>query len=164
MTRIRSADVHDLSKINEIYNFEVIHSTATLDTDQKTLPERELWFNKQSKLGLPVLVAEENNIIIAWAALVPWSEKKGYARSAEISIYVADGFRFKGIGKALLKELLLLAKNCKLHCLLARITTDNAVSIRMHESVGFFQVGLLREIGEKFGKVRDVMILQQLIQ
>jgi L-amino acid N-acyltransferase YncA len=158
--RIRPADTFDLPKITEIYNFEVVHGTATFDTEQKTLAEQTKWFDEHQAKNLPVLVAEIDGHVVAWAALSAWSQRCAYAKTVEISIYVADGYRQKGIGKQMLKELLLAGKAGGYHAVLARITQDNVISIKMHEKLGFFQAGHLREVGEKFGRRLDVYILQ----
>lgn len=159
--RIRPAHDWDQEKIREIYNYEVLHGTATFDIKQRNAEDHKTWWTAHK--SLPVFVVEDGELVVAWAALTKWSPRAGYDRSLEVSIYVAEGFRGKGIGNLLLAELENAAKASGVHCLLARITADNAISVKMHEKQGFFRAGLLREVGFKFEKWHDVIVMQKLV-
>ena len=163
VTVIRPAGTDDLPRILDIYNHEVLVSTATYDTTPRTMPEQVEWFSHHGP-GHPVLVAEEAGSITGWASLSPWSDRPAYDRSAEVSVYVAEEHRGKGQGRLLLQALIDAARGRGHHVLLARISADNVVSIRLHEKLGFSEVGLLREVGHKFGRVLDVSIMELMLE
>ena len=156
---IRKATEKDLGPINEIYNQAVTTTTATFDTEPKTLEERRQWFEHHGPAH-PVLVAQSEAGVCGWASLSEYSPRAAYARTVEISIYISEESRGKGIGKRLLHAILAEARALGHHTILARITADNPVSVRLHENAGFEMVGTMREVGFKFGRLLDVHIMQ----
>ena len=162
MTVVRPAGADDLPRMLEIYNHEVRVSTATYATQPRTLHEQVEWFAHHGPAH-PVLVAEEDGSVTGWASLSPWSDRPAYDRSVEVSVYVAEEHRGKGHGKLLLQALIDAGRSRGHHALLARISADNTVSIRLHERLGFAEVGLLKEVGHKFGRMLDVSILELLV-
>ena len=163
LTRVRPAQAADLPRILSIYNHEVLHSTATYDTQPRTAEEHAQWFSHHGPAH-PVLAAESAHDLRGWASLSPWSDRPAYDRSVEVSVYVAEESRRRGIGKLLLESLVDAARTLGHHALLARISSDNTVSIRLHESLGFSVVGVLKEVGFKFGRMLDVSIMELLFQ
>jgi L-amino acid N-acyltransferase len=151
-----------MSRVLEIYNREVLVSTATYDTEPRSPEEQERWFSHHGP-SHPVLVVEDDSGVCGWASLSPWSDRAAYDRSVEVSEYVAEGSRGMGIGKALLEALVVEARRIGDHALLARISADNTVSIAMHAAQGFVVVGTLREVGLKFGRLLDVCIMEKLL-
>ena len=163
MLIIRKAKYEDLTGITSIYNDAIKNTVATFDTEIKTLEEQKVWF-EQHGLKNPIIVAEENNDVVGWAALSKWSNRHAYSDTAEISVYVKDTFQRKGIGKKLMQEIVKKGEKAGLHLLIARITDNNPVSIHLHESVGFSKIGVMKECGFKFGKRLDVVLMQRLYQ
>lgn len=162
---IRAAREPDLPAIAEIYNYEVEHSTATFDTQPVTVKERRRWLAAHEPTRHPVIVAEVNDAVAAWACLSSWSERCAYARAAEVSVYVHREHRGCGIGRALLLDLIARARAAGLGVLLARIcTADGPASLRLHKSVGFQRVGTMRRVGEKLGRILDVELLEHHLQ
>lgn len=159
---VRPAGTGDLPRILEIYNHEVRVSTATYDTKPRSMHEQVEWFAHHGP-DHPVLVAEEDGSVTGWASLSPWSDRPAYDRSVEVSVYVAQEHRGKGHGKLLLRALIEAARSLGHHALLARISADNTVSIRLHERLGFAEVGLLKEVGEKFGRMLDVSVMELVV-
>jgi phosphinothricin acetyltransferase len=164
--QVRPAEPKDLQSINDIYNEAVLHTTATFDTEPKQLSERMEWYKKHGG-SHPLLVAEgqgtEQGKILAWAALTVWSDKQAYARTAELSIYVHHEARSRGVASDLLPRLLAAGHQAQIRCVIARITEGNEISLKLHAQNGFEEVGILRQVGEKFGKVLNVHLLQKLI-
>lgn len=156
---IRPAREQDLPAVTAIYNEAVEHSTGTFDTEPKTLAQMAEWFAGHGD-GHPVLVAERDGKIAGWASLSAWSGRCAYARSAEVSVYVDKAARGGGLGGELLDALLRAGRAAGAKQALARITQDNEASLRLHARRGFVEVGRLRRVGEKFGRVLDVHILQ----
>ncbi len=159
---VRAAREADLPRIREIYNHEVLTSTATYDTQQRTEAEQRIWFARHGGPH-PVFVAEKGAAICGWASLSPWSDRAAYGRSAEVSEYVAVEWRRRGIGRKLLETLIDAARAHRHHALLARISADNAASIAMHAALGFFVAGTLKEVGIKFGRMLDVCIMELIL-
>ncbi len=156
---IRPATLADLKSITKIYNEAVVNTTATFDTEPKTLAKQRQWFEHHSS-GYPVLVAEFNHKVVGWASLSPWSDRCAYSETAEASIYVHKDYRGKGIGKKLTEALLEAGRKAGLHTVIARITSENTPSLRLAKALGFADIGTMREVGVKFGRRLDVCMLQ----
>lgn len=159
---IQRAGPGDLERINQIYNQAVLRTTATFDTEPKSLPDREAWFETHGPAH-PVIVAEEGAEIQGWASLSPYSGRAAYARTVEISLYVSEESRGKGIGTSLMRAIVDEARRLGHHVILARIAQGNPVSVRIHESAGFFMVGTMKEVGVKFGRILDVHLMELIL-
>lgn len=164
MANIRKAVLSDLPAITEIYNEAIENGTATFDTEVKSLENRKDWFLKRDE-NFPILVAEENKKVIAFAALNKWSEREAYSITAEVSFYVHVDFRNKGIGKKIFFELCKIAsESTNLHSLISRISQGNEASIHLHMLQHFRTIGTMQEAGRKFGKLHDVTFLQKMLR
>ncbi len=158
---IRLATEPDLPGIFFIYDREVREGVATFDTEVKTAAERQQWFADHRLPRHPLIVALEADEIVGWGSLSPWSARCAYIRTAENSVYVRAGCQGRGIGKALLADLLERGRAAGLGVIAARIVEGNPASIRLHEAFGFETVGVMRRVGEKFGRILDVRIMQR---
>jgi len=158
--RIRPARIKDLDVVTQIYNDVVLNTVATLDTEPKTIKEQEYWFTDHDSRS-PILVAEEDGLVLGWASLSRWSGRCGYCDTSEISVYVGGKYRRKGIGRSLVERILETAEEVGLHTVIARITAGSESSIRLFESVGFIHIGTLREVGRKFDTLLDVHLMQK---
>lgn len=161
MIQIRTAKLDDLKDITEIYNKAILETSATFDTQTKTLEEQKEWLKNHGSKN-PIIVAEADKKIVGWAALSQYSTKCAYSDTAEISLYVKDEYQGKGIGKKLIEGIVKGGEKAGLHTLIARITEGNKKSIHLHESVGFKHVGIYKEVGFKFGKHLDVTLMQKI--
>lgn len=161
LVTIRKATLVDLPAITDIYNEAILNTTATFDTQPKTLSEQQVWYdNHQHKH--PILVAEQGSLVVGWASLSKWSDRCAYSDTSEASIYIRKEYRGKGTGKLLLKRLIQEGKNIQLHTVIARIAGDNQASIKLFRSIGFQDIGTMKEVGCKFGKLLDVNLLQKI--
>jgi len=158
---IRKAVLDDLGTIVAIYNEAILHTVATFDTQTKTLQEQEAWFLAHGPRN-PILVAESEREVAGWASLSLWSDRCAYSDTAEISIYVAEKHQGKGIGKRLIGAIVEEGGKVGLHSAIARITEGNQISIDLHRSVGFEPIGVMKEVGRKFGKLLDVYLMQKI--
>lgn len=156
---IRTATAEDLPAIIAIYNHEVLHGVATFDTVVWMLEDRQDWFRSHESPRHPLVVAQDAGNVIGWASLSPWSDRCAYARAAEVSLYVHHEHRRRGIGRALLTELIERARRAGLRVLLARIESGGQVSLNLCRSLGFKSIGTMRRVGEKFGRLLDVELL-----
>lgn len=159
--KIRPATEADLPGIFAIYDHEVLHGTATFDTEPKSAAERLAWLRDDGQGKYPILVAERDGAIAGWARLYAWSTRCAYARAAENAVYVHREHRGRGVGGALLAELIRLAPQRGIHVLLARIVEGNPASVALHEAHGYQTIGLMRRVGEKFGRVLDVRLMDR---
>jgi L-amino acid N-acyltransferase YncA len=161
MLNLRPAKIEDLNRITQIYNEAVQTSVATFDTEPKTLEEQRAWFENHGP-KYPVFVAEADGVISGWASLSKWSERQAYSDTAEISLYVKEEFRGRGIGRRLMEAIVDEGERVGLHTVIARIAGGNKVSIHLHESLGFEHIGIMREVGRKFGRLLDVNLMQKI--
>jgi phosphinothricin acetyltransferase len=161
MLKIRKAAETDLADITDIYNDAILHTVATFDTEPRSLEKQREWFNAHGP-QFPVLVAEINGQVAGWGSLSRWSDRCAYSATAEASLYIREGERGRGTGKALITELLKEGQKAGLHTVIARIVEGNAASIHLCESLGFTYIGAMKEVGSKFGKLLDVHMLQKI--
>ena len=159
MITIRPATEADQQSMMEIYNEAVLNSNATFDTEPRTLQSQLSWF-RLHKHNHPVLIAEEESQIIGWASLSPLSERCAYETTVEVSIYIHKDFRGKGTGIKLLKIITLEGEKLGNHTIISRITGGNDVSLHIHEKLGYRHIGVMEEVGFKFGKYQDVYMMQ----
>jgi L-amino acid N-acyltransferase YncA len=158
--RLRPAVESDLAAIHEIYDEQVLHGTASFDTTPRTEAERLQWFHGWPRDRYPIIVAEKDGRVVGWGRLSPWSPRRAYDRTVENSVYVHRDFRGQGIGKLLLVELIRLGREAGLGVIIARITHENPGSIAMHKAHGFRDIGVMHRVGEKFGRLLDVHMLE----
>ncbi len=159
---IRPAAPSDAAAINDIYNDAVVHSIATFDTEPSALEEREEWIRERGD-AYAVLVAELDGRVAGWAAFKPFGGKPAYRFTVENTIYVREEEQSSGIGRLLLGRLLEVAAANGFHSVIARIAAPNPASERLHEQLGFERVGVEREVGHKFERWIDVVVMQKLL-
>jgi L-amino acid N-acyltransferase YncA len=159
MLIIRKATIQDLRAITEIYNQAVLHTTATFDTAGKTVEEQRVWFDHHGP-KYPILVAQEDKEIIGWASMSAWSDRCAYSATAEGSIYVKEGHQGKGLGRKLSEAILKAGKEAGLHTAILRIAEGNEASLKLAKLLGFKDIGVMKEVGKKFGKLLDVTLMQ----
>ena len=160
MVTIRPAALQDLEEITNIYNEAILNTVATFDTEIKTIVEQEKWFNAHGT-KYPILVAVIDKVV-GWASLSQWSDRCAYSDTAEISLYIKEQYRGQGVGKKLLAAIIQKGQEAGLHTVIARIAEGNEVSIHLHEVFGFEHIGVMREVGQKFGKRLDVYLMQKI--
>lgn len=159
---IRKATIGDLPAMLDIYNEAILNLTATFDLVEQTLEQREQWFYKFGE-QYPLIVAEDNGEIAGYCGILPYNSKEAYARTVEISIYLSDMHRGKGIGNALMKAIVEQSKELGYHTIIAGITEGNDASVHLHEKYGFKFAGKLKEVGFKFGEWQNVLYFQLLL-
>jgi L-amino acid N-acyltransferase len=160
---IRKAMLADIPAITEIYNEAILTTDATFDNEPKTITEQNKWFQAHGAKN-PIVVAEINSEVVGWASLSEWSTRCAYSDTAEISLYVKETFRNRGIGKSLMQTILAEGKKAGLHTIISRITSGNDVSIQLHLQFGFEHIGVMKEVGKKFGRLLDVCIMQKIYE
>lgn len=158
---VRLARLDDAEAIRAIYNVE-IGGVATFDLVERSVEDQQRWLVAHSGAH-PAVVAVEGDVVVGFGSLSPFRDRPAYAPTVEDSVYVERSWQGRGVGKALLKELLRLASVHGFHSVIARIVGDNEPSIRLHRSCGFDLVGTEREVGRKLGRWLDVVEMQVLL-
>ena len=158
----RLATIDDAEATRAIYNVEVTDSTVTFDLVPRTLEEQRRWLTARSGAHA-VLVAEDGGEVVGFASFSPYRDRPAYSTSVEDSVYVRRDQQGQGIGKLLLAELVALATSHGFHTMIARIVGGHDASIALHRSLGFEVVGTEREVGRKFGRWLDVLVMQRLL-
>lgn len=158
---IRDAGPADAPAIAAIYNDAVVNTTAIWNEHQVDAANRRAWLTERQGQGYPVLVAADAlGDVVGYAAFGDWRAWDGYRNTVEHSVYVRADQRGAGIGKALMLALIDRARAIGKHVMVAGIEAGNIGSIRLHERLGFTQVGLLPQVGMKFGRWLDLAFLQ----
>ncbi len=159
---VRLARSSDAEAIRTIYNREVTGSTVTFDLVPRTLAEQEAWLAEHEGVH-PAVVAESDGEVVAFGSLAPYRSRPAYATTVEDSVYVRGDCRGLGLGRAVLGELVRLGTLHGFHAVMARIVGGHEASIGLHTSCGFELVGIEREVGRKFGRWLDVVLMQRLL-
>jgi len=157
----RKAGVSDIQAITEIYNEAILNTTATFDLKPKAVAEQRKWF-KAHGIRNPILVAVVDDNVVGWASLSEYSTRCAYADTAELSLYIKSDYRNQGIGKKLMRAVLDEGQKVGLHTVISRIAGGNDISIHLHTQFGFEDVGVMKEVGNKFGKLLNVYIMQKM--
>ncbi len=161
--RTRLVERRDAEATRAIYNPEVLESTVTFDLVPRTLAEQVAWVDEHSG-GYPAIVAvDDDDVVCGFASLSPYRPRPAYATSVEDSVYVHRARRGGGIGRLLLDDLVALARDHGFHSIVARIVGGHDASIALHRACGFAEVGCEREIGRKFGRWLDVVLMQLML-
>ncbi len=173
----------DARAVAAIYNDAVRTTTATFDTEPKTVGDRAGWLAShddrfsafvaedaawtgtsadRGDAEIPDSAADAGGIV-GWATLSRWSERRAYDGTGETSIYVRPDYRGRRVGTLLLGTLVEHARTAGFHVLIARIVADNGASERMHVAAGFERIGTMREVGRKFDRWLDVGIWELML-
>jgi phosphinothricin acetyltransferase len=159
---LRLARPEDAEATREIYNTEVTGSTVTFDLVPRSIDDQLAWLDQRSG-AMAVVVAEIDGQVVGFASLSPYRDRPAYATTVEDSVYVHNDFRGQGVARALLAEVLDIASTRGFHTVMARIVGGHDASIGLHSSLDFEIVGTEREVGRKFGKWLDVVIMQRML-
>ena len=160
---VRTAMPEDVAAIAAIYAPYVLHGVASFEVD---VPEPAEIFRRRAailELGLPYVVAEIGGEIAGYSYASRFRPRAAYRFTVENSVYVAERFQRRGVARLLMQQLMTRCANGGMREMLAVIADPSisSASVALHRSLGFNDVGLLRGIGEKFGKVLDVLIMQK---
>jgi L-amino acid N-acyltransferase YncA/putative methionine-R-sulfoxide reductase with GAF domain len=165
MAFIRSATELDISAITEIYAHHVRHGSATFETEPPDCIEMERRRTDIVSQSLPYLVAEGGNRVIGYAYAGRYRPRPAYRFTVEDSIYIHPDFLARGLGRMLLGALIELcnAEGCRQ--MIAIIgDSGNTASIRLHERFGFRRAGVLEQVGRKFGRWIDTVVMQRALE
>lgn len=161
---IRPATAADAPAIAEIYNRAVTETTATFDLVPRTIEQQRAWLSDRTGAFAAIVGVDAPTArVVAFASLSPYKDRPAYRTTVEDSIYVHHDFGGRGIGRAMLGQLLEVARASGFHAVVARIEASSTASRTLHAGCGFELVGVEREVGRKFNRWLDVAIMQRLL-
>jgi phosphinothricin acetyltransferase len=162
---IRPCFQQDLETVQLIYGHHVLTGTGSFEIEPPSLEEMTSRWGAVVSKNWPYLVASPLNDltrVLGFAYAVQFRDRAAYAHTFEVSVYVAPSSQRKGVGAMLLSELLTVLRGDGVRQALALIgDSANAASIGLHQKMGFAYVGTLTQVGEKFGRLLDVVIMQR---
>jgi L-amino acid N-acyltransferase YncA len=159
---VRPARDTDLDRIAAIYAHYVEHSVATFETEAPSVPAWRTRLGDLTERHLPFLVAEADGQVCGYAYAGPWRTRPAYRFSVEDAVYVATGQARRGIGSALLGELLDACAAVGLRQMIAVIAdSGDESSVALHSRFGFTEAGRLTEVGHKHGRWLDTVLMQR---
>ncbi|GER66615.1 N-acetyltransferase [Weizmannia acidilactici] len=156
---VRNADVRDLPAILDIYNAYIGNGIITADTVPVTVEERMPWFKQHNPDARPLWVMELGGEIAAWISLSDFYGRPAYRSTAEVSIYIAEKYRGKGIGKFLMKKMVNACPKLQVETLLGFIFRENQASLKLFAHFGFEEWGSLPKVAELGGRMHDLLIV-----
>ncbi len=154
--KIRLATEEDLAAINHIYNQVIPYEMSTADTVPYTMEERVEWFRRYDRIKYPVIVADTGKEVAGYFSFSPYRPRRLAMRhTAEISYFVDEKYRQKGIGSALTEYAISKAPECKIKTLIAILLAHNEASIQLLKKFGFIEWGRMPGVADFNGKERD---------
>ena len=159
---IRAAAAADIPAITAIYDHAVRHGTASFELEPPDAPEMMRRFATLADAGYPYLVAEADGGIAGYAYAGPFRPRPAYRWSVEDSVYVSAHMHRRGIGAALLGRLIVAAEQRGYRQMVAVIgDSAQTPSIALHRAAGFRPIGTIENVGFKFGRWLDTVLMQR---
>jgi L-amino acid N-acyltransferase YncA len=156
---VRPADAADAATIAEIYSEGIEDRMATFETEPRTAQDIVRWLDED----LPLVVAQSDGEVVAWAVAHRYRERAAYAGVGEFSVYVARAARGQGFGRAAVQGLIDECERRGLWKLVSRVFPENEASLALCRSLGFREVGVYRRHAQLDGEWRDVVIVERLL-
>jgi L-amino acid N-acyltransferase YncA len=155
----RLATLDDLPAIVTIYNSTIPSRQVTADIEPVTVASRMEWFNEHSAGKRPIWVVEENGQMLGWLSYSNFHSRAAYSHTAEISIYLAQDARGKGLGAYFLTEAIAFAPSLNIHTLVGLIFGHNEPSLKLFERFGFERWADMPRVATLDGIERDLVIV-----
>ena len=158
--QIRDAVETDFEAITAIYNDVLTHSTAIYNDRPAAVADRIAWWRARLEQHYPVLVATNGDHICGFGSFGDFRSWPGYRFTVEGTVHVASAYRGQGVGSLLLRALIAQAKLAGKHSMIAGVDSENASSLQFLERFGFVRAGYLPEVGFKFDRYLNLVLLQ----
>ena len=155
----RLASEEDLPQIVEIYNSTIPSRMVTADTEPVSVGSRRAWFEQHDSASRPLWVVEHDGHCVGWLSFSSFYGRPAYNATAELSVYVHDAWRARGVGSYLLGQAISHAPKIHVTTLLGFVFGHNTPSLRLFEKYGFLRWGLLPRVAVLDGAERDLVIL-----
>jgi phosphinothricin acetyltransferase len=157
--KIRDARESDLPAIIKIYNAAIVTRIATAQLQPVTIQDRRDWIKQHSPDRHPFWVLEINRQIAGWLTLKPFLPRCAYRGTDEVSVYVDEKFRRRGVARTLLEEAIARGPSLQIRTMVGLIFAHNKPSLKLFEQLGFEKWGLLPRIARLENNVRDLTIM-----
>ena len=151
----------DVPAITAIYAHYVEHSTATFDLEPPDEAFMADKFGQMAKLGHPVVVATQNETLLGYGYASIYRPRPAYRFTCENTVYCAPDGQRRGVGTALMETVIEQARAFGFRQMIGVITAESAGSIRLHEKLGFREVGRYEAVGFKFDRWLDIVHMQK---
>jgi len=152
---IRKVELSDAAQVAEIYNYYILNTHHTFEAEPLGIEEMEKRIAESSE-DYPYLIAEFDGVIQGYVYAAQFKLRQVYKHSVEVSIYVRNQAKQKGIGSELYERMLEELAETDIHALMAGISLPNEASVRFHEKIGYEKVAHFKEVGYKLGRWVDV--------
>ncbi len=162
--QIRNYKTEDAAILVDIINYNILNSTSLYDYLPRTIENQIAIFEEKQKKGFPIIVAVVKNNVIGFGYYSEFRFREAYRFTVEHSVYVSNDYHGRGTGKLLMQRLIDLAKQQKLHTMIAVIDSENQNSISFHEQFGFKTVAVLKETGFKFNRWLHSQLMQLMLE
>jgi len=163
---IRDAVDDDMPACRDLYNALIDTTTIAWTEQRQTLRQRRAWFVRQQRDGYPVVVAVDEAAVVGFTAYGSFrgsGKWPGYEQTVEHTIHVDEACWGRGVGRALLEALIERAISNGVHVMVGAVDGDNIESIEFHEKLGFTEVARMPEVGRKFDRWLDLVLMQRII-
>ena len=152
----------DFKIVREIYNYYVLHSTATFHTEELSIPhlKKHILINHPK---YPAFLIKNGQTPCGFCYISRYKQRPAYDRTAEVTIYLKPEYTGKGIGSLALEKLEQTARRNKISVLIGVISADNQASIRLFVKCGYEKCAHFKKVGEKFNKILDVVAMQKVL-
>nr|WP_317358952.1 N-acetyltransferase family protein [uncultured Tyzzerella sp.] len=161
--KIENAKEIHLKEINEITNYSIINTNYNLNFEPKTLEDTKKWYNEHKEKNFPIIVCLLDEQVVGWASLSTFRDYRGYDKTVEVSLYVKNEYKRKGIGSLLLQKIEQEGKNRNFHAIVSAITGGNEASINLHKKFGYSIKCTFEQIGYKNDTFLDVLFLYKIL-
>jgi phosphinothricin acetyltransferase len=158
---IRASTPNDVRSIAEIYSYHVLKGTGSFEETPPSVEEIASRRESIVRHGMPWLVAELDGVVVGYAYAGPFRARAAYRFTLEDSVYISPDHQGHGIGRRLLERLIEECRTAGYKQMLALIgDSQNVASIRVHERCGFQHTGVFKDVGVKFERYLDVVLMQ----
>lgn len=164
---VRDATSADLPDIARLFNALIPTTTIAWRDDTAGEDEMRAWWDAQEHQGNPVLVADVDGVVvgyITWTWFRGWTRFPGYRHTRELTVHIDAQAQGKGVGRALMEALVERARQQGIHALIAAVDAENRASLSFHQRLGFTEVGRMPEVGRKFDRWLDLVLLERIVE
>ena len=158
---VRDATEADVEAIRTLFNALIPTTTVAWREDEAPAAEMESWYRDRMAAGDPVLVADQAGSVVGYVTWKAFRGFSGYRHTAELTIHIDADHQGNGVGRLLMDALVDRARAVDIHVLVAAIDADNTGSIAFHQRCGFAEVGRMPEVGRKFDRWLDLVLMQR---
>jgi L-amino acid N-acyltransferase YncA len=161
--RTRPVEDGDFEAIAEITNPFILKTAVHFAYEPVTPAELRATWKKHDQTHPYLVGTDDTGLVIGYAKAGPWRDRAAYDRTAEIGVYLREGHRGRGVGKALYGDLIAACRGRGFHSVIGGIALPNEPSVRLHVALGFEHTGSFRQVGWKFGAWHDVAFYQLML-